>query len=85
MTLTLHPDISTTDTDDGRVLLDERTGRYFQLNPSGALVLDALVSGTELPQAARLLTQRYSITHDRAVADVTALIDQLRTAGLLSP
>ncbi len=84
MTVTLRPDISTTNTDDGMVLLDERTGRYFQLNPSGALILDALVNGAELAQAARLLTQRYTVTHDRALADVTALIDHLRTAGLVT-
>jgi hypothetical protein len=62
MTMTLRPDISTTNTDDGMVLLDERTGRYFQLNPSGALILDALVNGAELQQAARLLTQTPSPT-----------------------
>lgn len=85
MTVTLRPDISTTDTDDGMVLLDERTGRYFQLNPSGALILKALVNGTEIPQAAHLLTQRYTVTHNRAIADVTTLIDHLRTAGLITP
>jgi hypothetical protein len=85
MTVTLRPHISTTNTDDGMVLLDERTGRYFQLNFSGALILDALVNGAELQQAARLLTQRYTVTHDRALADVTSLIDHLRTAGLLTP
>jgi hypothetical protein len=85
MTLTLHPDISTTDTDDGRVLLDERTGRYFQLNPSGALILDALATGADAQQIAHLLTQRYTIAHDRAITDVTALINHLRTAGLITP
>jgi hypothetical protein len=85
MTMTLRPHISTTNTDDGMVLLDERTGRYFQLDPSGALILDALVNGAELPQAARLLTERYTVTHDRALADVTTLIDHLRTAGLVTP
>lgn len=85
MTATLRPDISTTDTEDGMVLLNERTGNYFQINPSGALVLNALVNGAEIHQAASLLTQRYTVTHDRAIADITALIDHLRTAGLVTP
>lgn len=80
MTLTLHSNISTVDTDDGRVLLDERTGRYFQLNSSGALILDALATGTDAQQAAHLLTQRYSVAYDRAITDVTALINHLRAA-----
>lgn len=85
MTLTLHPNISTVDTDDGRVLLDERTGRYFQLNSSGALILDALATGTDAQQAAHLLTRRYTVAYDRAITDVTALINYLRTAGLITP
>jgi hypothetical protein len=84
MTVTLRPDISTTDTDDGMVLLNERTGRYFQLNPSGALILQALVNGADIQHAARLLTQRYTVTPDRAIADVTTLIDHLRSAGLVT-
>ncbi|HEV7451226.1 MAG TPA: hypothetical protein VGO16_07530 [Pseudonocardiaceae bacterium] len=32
MTLQLRADVSTADTDDGLVLLDERAGRYWQLN-----------------------------------------------------
>ena len=82
MTVTLRPDIYATD--DGMVLLDERTGRYFQLNPSGALILDALVNSAEPQQAAHPFTQRYTIPHDRAIADITALIDHLRTAGLVT-
>lgn len=84
MIVTLHPDVSTTDTEDGRVLLDERTGCYFQLNRSGALVLDALLTGADAGQAAHLLTQRYTVTHDRAATDVIALIHDLRTAGLVT-
>jgi Coenzyme PQQ synthesis protein D (PqqD) len=83
MTVTLHRYISTTDTDDGMVLLDERIGRYFQLNASGSLVLGALINGAEVPQVARLLTQHYTISHERAVADITALIDHLHTAGVI--
>jgi hypothetical protein len=84
MMVTLCPDISTTDTDDGMVLLNERTGQYFQLNPSGALVLTALVNGMQIQQAARLLTHRYAITHERTVTDIGLLIGHLRRAGLIT-
>lgn len=66
------------------MLLDERTGRYFALNSSGALILDALAGGGDVAQAACPLTQRYTISYDQAVADVSALVEHLRTAGLVT-
>lgn len=51
MPLRLRPDTATTDTDDGLVLLDECTGGYWQLNPTGADVLHALLAGHDLPSA----------------------------------
>lgn len=85
MTMTLHFEISTTETEDGRVLLGERTGRYSQLKPSGDLTLDAL-HGADIDQAARLLTQRYTTTpRHRVLADFRAVVAHLRTAGLVTP
>jgi hypothetical protein len=43
MTVRLRADMSATDTDDGPVLLDERVGRYWQLNRTGAFVLRLLL------------------------------------------
>ena len=45
MALTLRPGVSTADTDYGTTLLDERSGEYFTLNPTGALVLRTLLGG----------------------------------------
>ncbi len=45
MTLTLKPDVTATDTEDGLVLLDQRSGRYWQLNRSGATTLRLLLDG----------------------------------------
>jgi hypothetical protein len=39
----LRADVSAIDADDGLVLLDERSGKYYQLNSSGAIVLRALL------------------------------------------
>lgn len=43
--MTLHPEISTADTEDGRVLLDERTGRYLPLDPNSASTLSRNATG----------------------------------------
>lgn len=83
MTLHLRPDVSTAHTENGLVLLDERTGRYWQLNPSGACTFTSLIDGgTE--HAIQALVERFGISVDQASADVAALEDALRQAGLVT-
>ncbi|MGH3698127.1 MAG: lasso peptide biosynthesis PqqD family chaperone [Pseudonocardiaceae bacterium] len=84
MTLQLRADVSTADTDDGVVLLDERAGRYWQLNPTGALVLQLLLDGAATPQVAQTLADRYLVSAEQAAADIAALLEHLRTAGLVA-
>jgi Coenzyme PQQ synthesis protein D (PqqD) len=82
--LQLRPDIATTDTDDGLVLLDERTGRYWQLNPTGTHVLAALLEGRHPDDIAGGLATHYRIDIHQAQRDITALTDHLRAANLVT-
>jgi hypothetical protein len=84
MPLRLRPDIATTDTDDGMVLLNERTGRYCQLNSTGATVLHALLAGHDPDHIAQDLVTRYRIDLKQAQHDITALTEQLSTAKLVT-
>jgi hypothetical protein len=84
MTLRLRADVSTTETDDGAVLLDERAGRYWQLNLTGALVLRLLLDGAAPHQVAPTLADQYPVSIEQAAADVAALLRHLRTAGLVT-
>lgn len=84
MTVTLRADVSMTDTDTGLVLLDERTGKYWQTNSTGAFVLHQLLGGTTEPEIAGLLRTRYAVDAGRAGADVEALVGSLRSAGLIT-
>lgn len=79
----LHPDVSTTDTDDGTVLLNERTGRYWQLNNTGAHVLRELLDGHEPAAIAGGLASRYGIDSQQAERDVSAVIERLRGSELV--
>ncbi len=45
MTFALVPGVSVADTENGTVLLDERSGRYWMLNRTGAVVLRCLLDG----------------------------------------
>lgn len=82
--LELRPDVSTTPTGDGMVLLDERSGRYFHLNGSGAEITRMLLGGSDAADAARRLAERYALSPERAAADVDGLIAALEGAGLVA-
>ncbi len=85
MPLTLRPNVSTVPTDDGMVLLDERTGRYFQLNGTGAAIARELLDGSDPEKTAARVAERYAVEPARVAADVTALMDALHKAELVAP
>lgn len=61
----------------GWLLRDERRGRYWQLNGTGALVVQALVDGATPEQGAERLAATRPVTPERATADVRALVARL--------
>jgi hypothetical protein len=76
--------VSTADTGDGVVLLDERAGRYWQLNRTGAVVLELLLDGVAVHQIARILADRHPVSTEQAATDITALLERLHAAGLVT-
>ncbi|WP_413757338.1 lasso peptide biosynthesis PqqD family chaperone [Streptomyces sp. MMBL 11-3] len=82
MTL-LRPDVVCCPTQDGMVLLDERDGRYWQLNGTGAVVVQALLGGAAPDQVADRLAATRPVDRERAAADVAALLEGLTRAGLV--
>ncbi|MFB8183313.1 lasso peptide biosynthesis PqqD family chaperone [Streptomyces sp. NPDC055966] len=84
MALRFRSQVSTVDTEYGTVLLDERTGAYWQLNPTGAAVVRMLLDGYDPEQAAAALTEKYDVDAEQARRDVAALVDGLRGAELVT-
>ncbi|CAL9424424.1 hypothetical protein SUDANB95_01911 [Actinosynnema sp. ALI-1.44] len=82
MTLRLADHVSLTGTEDGDVLLDERTGRYWQLNATGSLVLRTLLDGGDDRRAVELLLADGDADPDAVAADVAEVVGQLCSAGL---
>jgi hypothetical protein len=80
----LRSDVTACATDEGMVLLDERAGRYWQLNTTGALIVKALLDGATPEQIAGRLAASRPVTAERAAADVTTLLDHLTRARLVS-
>ncbi|MFJ7418791.1 lasso peptide biosynthesis PqqD family chaperone [Streptomyces uncialis] len=83
MSLTLRTDVTATDTDGGMVLLDQRGGRYWQLNPAGATVLRLLLDGRSPQEVAERLARDSSVAAERALSDVRTLVDALSEARLV--
>ena len=83
MTLKLREGVSAADTDYGIALLDEDSGQYWNLNPTGALTLRTLLEGGTPEQAVQALTEQYAIDADTASRDVQDLMSELQSAGLV--
>jgi Coenzyme PQQ synthesis protein D (PqqD) len=83
MPLKLRDGVSTADTDYGTTLLDEDSGEYWNLNPTGALVLRTLLDGGTPEQAAQALTEQYAVDADTAGQDVEDLVGGFQAAGLM--
>jgi Coenzyme PQQ synthesis protein D (PqqD) len=83
MTLRLRDGVSSADTDYGIMLLDEDSGRYWNLNPTAAQILRLLLDGGTPAEAARQVTEQYAVDADTAGRDVRELVDGLHAAGLV--
>ncbi|GAA1546522.1 hypothetical protein GCM10009730_64570 [Streptomyces albidochromogenes] len=82
MVLKFATNVSTAQTDYGTVLLDERAGEYWELNPTATLVVNILMAGGDEADAAAALAGEFDIDLAQATDDVEALVRQLRTSGL---
>jgi hypothetical protein len=66
------------------VLLDEASGRYWQINGTAALVLRALLDGATEHEAAQRLVERYpAVAVSRAADDVASVVVSLSDARLV--
>ncbi|MFD0437485.1 lasso peptide biosynthesis PqqD family chaperone [Streptomyces chartreusis] len=84
MPLRFDAHVSTAETDYGTVLLDERAGTYWELNPTATLVVRTLLDGGEEADATAALAREFDIDRAQAQRDVEALVGNLREAGLAS-
>lgn len=80
---TLANNVSTADTDYGTVLLDEASGRFWNLNPSGALVLREMLNSGSVEAAATALANEYAVERHVAEDDARAVVRQLLAARVL--
>lgn len=82
-----RPEVGVTTTlmdDGGLVLLSERSGKLYRCNPTAAAMWTALHQHDGLPDAATVaVAGQYDTELARVRADLDALIEELRQAGLM--
>ncbi|UAL30439.1 lasso peptide biosynthesis PqqD family chaperone [Nocardioides rotundus] len=83
MRFCLQSDISFSETDYGSVILNTRTGRYFQLNAVATRMLQLLNEGLSRDEVVDALIESYDVDRERASSDLTALIQQGLAADIL--
>ncbi|MFI1104836.1 lasso peptide biosynthesis PqqD family chaperone [Streptomyces melanogenes] len=83
---TLKPDVLLTRTEYGMALLDQKRAEYWTLNPTAALVLQTLLDGQGTERAVASLVERHEgVDAETATRDVTRIVDDLSSAGLIAP
>ncbi len=69
--------------DGESVLLHVGTGEYFGLDETGCAMWTALTSSPSIQAAFETVLDTFDVEHARLEADLTALIEQLLSHGLL--
>ncbi|MBG0569195.1 lasso peptide biosynthesis PqqD family chaperone [Actinoplanes aureus] len=81
MTLRLHDDIVLNETEYGAVLLNQRRGTYWQLNPTGTAIIKAMLENDDVEATAKVLAERFDVDFERACQDVRSLVAEMQAAG----
>ncbi len=71
--------------DGETVLLNLENGHYYSLNPVGSDFWKQITEDNSLSRCIKLLMSKYDVEQDQLETDLQALIQQLKTAGILLP
>ncbi len=75
--------VSLTPTDGGAVLLDAKKSRYWQLNSTGARIVELVEEGKPGSSIARILSDELDAPIARIETDVESLVSSLLKARLI--
>jgi coenzyme PQQ synthesis protein D (PqqD) len=82
----VSPDVRSTYSEDGAVLLDIRKGRCYSLNPVAARVwstVEASPSGIDLRGLLDVMETHYTISHEQLKGDIIEYLAKLEQTGLV--
>jgi len=82
----VSPDVRSTYSEDGAVLLDIRKGLCYSLNPVAARIwstVEASPSGVDLRGLVEVMETLYKISHEQLERDITEYLSKLEPIGLV--
>jgi hypothetical protein len=82
-TYALKDGVAQQDVGDVRLLMDSHAGRYLELNASGAMVLDLLLTHRTPAQITDALVQQFAVQREQAARDVAAITEALCAQGII--
>ena len=85
MRYTISPDAAAAAVDDGTVVLNMRTRRYYSLNETGAVIWQMLENDGATQDVIAQLVARYDVDEATATDTVTRLLDELTAEALIAP
>ena len=59
------------------MLLDFGRGEYFGLDEVGAEIWRGIEKGYSLGEIADIVVERFDVTHEQALADIIAVVDEM--------
>ena len=68
---------------DETVILDLSRGMYFSLDPVGAQIWQLLSDGQSIDLIVTTLLSRYEVAEDQLRRDVSDLVEELKSRGLI--
>ena len=84
MELDIPSDVLSRELNGEAVLLDLRSGRYYGLNATGAVIWAGLLDGLDRDRIAERLVEAFEVEPAPALADTDAFVTMLLDAGLVS-
>ena len=78
------PDQVSSDLDGDAVILNLNSGVYFGLNPVGARVWELIQQPRTIDEICDAVRQEFEVDSDRCQRDLTNLLEQMRTEGLIN-
>ncbi|MGI0014285.1 MAG: lasso peptide biosynthesis PqqD family chaperone [Nitrososphaera sp.] len=77
------PWISIASTQYGAVLLDKKKGSYWQVNDSGAFIVDGIEHGRSIDEIVNGLVETFDVDLQQAQEDVINLVRELVDLGMM--
>ena len=85
MRYAISPDAASAAVEDGTVVLNMRTKRYYSLNETGSVIWQMLETDASVPAVIAQLVASFDVDAATAATTVTQLLDELTAEALITP